>query len=108
MTGPGHPQKTKHHGLVPSSQATETYLKYAASINIHNHVWTSSSALENVWKTLNPDKRQLAGILGFCLINAFLAMQQFQNQNWSITNSKSVHQIYSLPLRATVCVKQEN
>ena len=38
MTGPGHPQKTKHHGLVPSSQATETYLKYAASINIHNHV----------------------------------------------------------------------
>ena len=28
----------KHHGLVPSPQAAETYLKYAASINIHNHV----------------------------------------------------------------------
>ena len=38
MTGPDHPQKTKHHGLVPSPQAVETYLKYAAPINIHNHV----------------------------------------------------------------------
>ena len=43
------------------------------------HVWTGSSALEDVWKTLNPDRCQLAGILDFCLTNAFLPMQHYQN-----------------------------
>ena len=54
-------------------------MKYEVSIDIHNHVRTGSSALEDVWKTLNPNRCQLAGILGFCLTNAFLAMQHFQN-----------------------------
>ena len=76
---PSHPQKTKHDGLVPHPQVAETYLKYAASIDIHNHVQTGSSALEDVWKILNPNRCQLAGILHFCLANAFLAMQHFQN-----------------------------
>ena len=75
---PGHPHKTKH-GLVPHPQVAETYLKHTTSINIHNHVWTGSSALEDVWKILNPNRCQLAGILGFCLVHAFLAMQHFQN-----------------------------
>ena len=79
MAVPGHPRKTKHHGLVPHPQVAETCLKYAASINIHNHVGTGSSAFEDVWKTLNPNRHQLAGILGFCLTNAFLAMPHFQN-----------------------------
>ena len=50
---PGHPRKTKHHGLVPRPQVAETYLKYAASIDIDNHVPTGNSVLEDVWKTLN-------------------------------------------------------
>ena len=75
-TVPDHPRKTKHHGLVPCPQVAETYLK---SINIHNHVWTGSSALQDVWKTLNPDRCQLAGILDFCLTNAFLPIHHFQN-----------------------------
>ena len=66
-------------GLVPRLQVAETYLKYEVSIDIHNHVRTGSSALEDVWKTLNPNRCQLAGILGFCLTNAFLAMQYFEN-----------------------------
>ena len=78
MAVPGHPRKTKH-SLVPCAQVAETYLKYAASIHIHNHVRTGSSALEDIWKILNPKRCQLAGILGFCLTNAFLAMQHFQN-----------------------------
>ena len=44
---PGHPRKKTHHGLVPRPHIAEIYLKYVASIDIHNHV-QAGSALEDV------------------------------------------------------------
>ena len=43
----GHPRKKTHHGLVPRPHIAEIYLKYVASIDIHNHV-RAGSALEDV------------------------------------------------------------
>ena len=74
----GNPRVTKHHGLISRPKVAETYLKYATSIDIHNHTRSGSRALEDVWKTLNPRRRQLAGILGFCFTNGFLATKYFK------------------------------
>ena len=77
----GKPRSTKHHGNVPRPQVAEVYLKHTASIDIHNHVRSGSRALKDVWKTKSPVRRQLAGILGFCFTNSYLAMQYFKNPN---------------------------
>ena len=37
--------------------------------------------MEDVWHTKNPRQRQLAGILGFCFTNGFLAMKYFTDTN---------------------------
>ena len=75
----GKPRKTKHHGLVPRPGVAEEYLNYSASIDVRNHYRTGSVDLENIWHTKNPHRRQLAGILGFCFANGYLAMKYFSN-----------------------------
>ena len=65
------PRKTKHHGEMARPIVAEEYLKHAASIDIHNHLRTGSQGLEDVWRTKNPHRRQLAGILSFCFTNSF-------------------------------------
>ena len=72
----GKPNKTKHHGLVPHPPVAEEYLKYSASTDVHNHR-TGSVGLEDIWHTKNPQRWQLAGILGFCFTNGYLAMKYF-------------------------------
>ena len=57
---PGAPRKTKHHGDVPLPKVAETYLKFAASIDVHNHVRTVSLGLEDVFHTHTPQLRQFA------------------------------------------------
>ena len=49
----GNPKKTKHHGLVPHLHVVEEYLKYAASIDVHNHYRRGSCGLEDMWHTKN-------------------------------------------------------
>ena len=39
-----------------------------------------SCGLEDMWHTKNPHRRQMAGILGFCFTNAYLAMKFFAKQ----------------------------
>ena len=77
---PGNPRKTRHHGDIPRPKVAETYLKYSASIDIHNHVRTGSQALEDAWKTHNPRHRQIGGILGFCFTNAYQAYNYFKEK----------------------------
>ena len=74
---PGNPRLTKHSGAVPRPKVAEEYLKYSASIDIHNHYRCGSAALEDVWRTHNPHLRQFSGIIGFCFTNAYLAMKHF-------------------------------
>jgi hypothetical protein len=74
---PGNPRVTKHHGLIARPKVAEMYLKYCAAIDIHNHARSGSCALEDVWHTKNPRRRQIAGILGFCFTNGYLAMKHF-------------------------------
>ena len=78
---PGKARSTKHHGLVNQPQVAEQYLQAAAAINIHNYNQSGSAALEDVWHTKNPRQRQLAGILGFCFTNGFLAMKYFTDKH---------------------------
>ena len=78
---PGLPRKTKHHGNMTQPKVAEEYLKYAAAIDIHNHYHNGSVGLEDIWQTKNPKKRELAGILGFCFTNAYLAMKYFGKNN---------------------------
>ena len=79
---PDKPRSTQHHGLVNQPQVGEQYLQAAAAaINIHNHNQSGSAALEDVWHTKSPRRRQLAGILGFCFTNAFLTMKCFTDKN---------------------------
>lgn len=75
----GEPRVTKHCGLIQRPQVAVDYLKYAAGIDIHNHVRTGSLGLEDVWGTKSPLQRQLAGILGFIFTNSYLAMKYFGN-----------------------------
>ena len=74
-------QSIMHHGLVNWLHVVEQYLQAAAAISIHNHNWSGSAALEDVWHTKNPRRRQLAGILCFCFTNGFLAMKYFTDKN---------------------------
>ena len=76
-TGP--PRVTKHCGLIQRPQVAFDYLRYAAGIDIHNHVRTGSLGLEDVWMTKSPLQRQLAGIVGFIFTNSYLAMKYFGN-----------------------------
>ena len=78
---PRKARSTKHHGLVNQPQVVKQYLQAAAAINIHNYNQSGSAALEDVWHTKNPRQRQLAGILGFCFTNGFLAMKHFTDTN---------------------------
>ena len=75
----GKPRKTKHNGLVPCPCVAEEYLKYSASIDVHNHYCTECVGLEDIWHTKNPYRQQLAGILGFCFTNGYLVMKYFSN-----------------------------
>ena len=77
----GKPRATKHHRLVPQPQVAKHYLKYAVRIDKHNHYWSGSFALKDLWYTKNPHYKQLAGILGFCLANTYLGMKYFSNFN---------------------------
>ena len=78
---PGAPRKTKHHGDVPRPKVAETYLKFAASIDVHNHVRTGSLGLEDVFHTHTPQLQQFAGIVGFLFSNSYLAFQYFKPGN---------------------------
>ena len=78
---PGNPRKTNHNGFVSRPKVAEDYLKNSASIDVHNHYRTGSCGLEDIWHTKNPHRRQLAGILGFCFTNGYLAMKHFTNPN---------------------------
>ena len=53
-TIPGIPRQTKYHGAVKRPQVAEFYLKYSASIDIHNHVRTGSLGMEDVFMTMRP------------------------------------------------------
>ena len=66
--------------VVPRPKVAEEYLKNSASIDVHNHYRTGSCGFEDIWHTKNPHRRQLAGILGFCFTNSFLAMKYFTGQ----------------------------
>ena len=80
------PRETKHHGKIKHPKVAEHYLKMAAGIDIHNHVRTGSSGLEDVWSTKDYIHQQFAGILGFSFSNTFLAATYFtlNSQNKSI------------------------
>ena len=73
----GEPRSTKHCGFIPRPQIAVDYLKYAAGIDIHNHVRTGSLGLEDVWMTKSSLNCQIAGVLGFVFTNAYLAMKYF-------------------------------
>ena len=77
---PGNPRKTKHHRLVPCPKVAESYLSSSALIDIHNHVGTGSLGLEDIWRTLEPQKRPFAGIFGFIFTNAYLAHKFFRKE----------------------------
>ena len=74
---PGNPHRTIHSGAIPRPKVAKEYLKYAASIDIHNHYRCGSAALEDVWHTHNPHLHQFSGVLGICFTNAYLAMKYF-------------------------------
>ena len=75
---PWNPHQTKHSGAIPHPKVGEEYVKYAASIDIHNHYRCGSAALEDVWCTHNPHLCQFSGVLGFCFTNGYkLAMKYF-------------------------------
>ena len=65
----------------------EQYLQIRAAIDIHNHVRTGSSGLEDAWSTLNYIHWQFAGILG--LAEAFFTKNSVKKsiiQNKMLTN----------------------
>ena len=53
----GEPRITRHHGNILRPQVACEYLKYAASIDIHNHIRTGTSGFEDVWLTHTPQNR---------------------------------------------------
>ena len=87
---PGLPRKTKHHGLVQRPQVAEQYLKHAVVIDVHNHFQSGSCALEDVWHTKNPRRRQFAGILGFQIHRCHILSLRWQLQLLSQLTSRSV------------------
>ena len=81
----GPPRQTKHHGKIARPQVAYDYLSASASIDIHNHFRTGSTALEDAWQTKNAHMRQVAGVLGFLFTNGYLAYRHFAT---SIKHSK--------------------
>ena len=75
----GEPRVTKHCGKISRPQVAEYYLRYAAAIDIHNHIRTGSLGLEDVYRTSSPHKRQFGGIVGFLFTNAYLAYNYFNS-----------------------------
>ena len=65
---------------MPHPKVAESYLSSSALIDIHNHVRTGSLGLEDIWRTLEPQKRQFAGIFGFIFTNAYLAYKYFRKE----------------------------
>ena len=61
----GPPRITKHHGVIPRLQVAFEYLRFAAGIDLHNHLRTGSAGFEDVWLTKSPQHRQFARIIGF-------------------------------------------
>ena len=45
---PGNPGATRHYGLVNQPQVAESYLKYASSIDIHNHYSNGRCGVEDI------------------------------------------------------------
>ena len=74
----GPPQATKYHGDVPQPMVAYEYLSSSASIDIHNHFCTGSTALEDVWQAKNANMRKVAGVIRFLFTNAYLAYRHFQ------------------------------
>ena len=70
-----------HSGAIIHLEVTEDNLKYAASIDIHNHYICGTAALEDVLCTHNLHLCQFSGVLGFCFTNAYLAMKSFIRQD---------------------------
>ena len=62
---------------MPCPKVAESYLSSSALIDIHTHVRTGSLGLEDIWRTLEPQKRQFTGIFGFIFANAYLAYKYF-------------------------------
>ena len=73
--------QTKHHRQAPRLQVAFDYLSASVSINIHNHFRTVSTAMKDVWQTKNDHLRQLAGVLGFCFMNGYLAYCHFRKSS---------------------------
>ena len=74
----GPPRATKYHGDVPRQMVAYEYLSSSASIDIHNHLCTGSTGLEDAWQTKNANMRQVAGVIGLLFTNAYLAYRHFQ------------------------------
>ena len=77
-TLPGNPRKTRRGDIIPCPKVAESYLKYAASIDVHNHTRTGSLGLEDAVQTKSPHIRQVCGITGFIFTNAYLAYRFFK------------------------------
>ena len=77
----GPPRVAKHHENISRPQVAADYLKYAAGIDIHNHVWQGTAAFEDVWKTKDRHIRQFSGIMSFVFTNAFLATKYFPKKD---------------------------
>ena len=73
----GPPRQTKYHGEVSRPMVAFEYLKYAASIDVHNHVRQGALGFEDVWQTKSYHIRQFSGILSFIFTNAYHAMKYF-------------------------------
>ena len=84
----GNPRETRHHGLVQRPKVASDYLKFAAGIDIHNHVRTGSKGLEDVWLTKDAHQRQFTGIMSFLFSNAFLTMKHFFDKELKHLNFK--------------------
>ena len=78
---PGNMGVTCRCGLVNCPQVTESYLKYATFIDIHNHYCTGSCGVEDIWHTKKPHRQQFGRVLGFCFTHNFLKYKYFCNKN---------------------------
>ena len=97
----------KHHGKIKDPKVVEQYLQIPAGIDIHNHVRTGSSGLEDVWSTKYDIHWQFAGILGFSFISTSCAATYFtlNSQNKSVAEAchvnfkiKLANQLFSFKL----------
>ena len=72
--------------LMPSGRQRQVafqYLRFAAGIDIHNHLRTGSAGFEDVWLTKSPQHRQFAGIVGFLFTNAYQSPKYFGDKSIS-------------------------